>query len=72
MVAPSYLLHHPAHGFRKNLLIYLPVQSGGQQMKKAGFSGTVRLASYFRDALDKTYASKRFELNVEKAMNVRD
>src|SRR3981081_4326868 len=27
-------------------------------MKKAGFSGTIKLAGYFRDALDKTYASK--------------
>jgi hypothetical protein len=56
----------------KSYLICMPVQSVGQQMKKAGFSGTVRLAGYFRDALDKTYSSKRFVFDVEKAMNVRD
>lgn len=56
----------------KSCLICMPVQSIGEQMKKSGLSGTVKLAGFFRDALDKTYASKRFDFNVEKAMNVRD
>jgi hypothetical protein len=56
----------------KSCLISMPVQAVGEQMKKAGFSGTIKLAGYFRDALDKTYASKRFHFDVEKSMNVRD
>ena len=56
----------------KSCLICMPVRALGEQMKKAGFSGTIKIAGYFRDALDKTYASKRFDFDVEKAMNVRD
>jgi hypothetical protein len=56
----------------KSCLICLPVQSFAQQLKTAGFSGNVRLAGYYRDALDKTYLSKEFDFDVEEGMKFKD
>jgi hypothetical protein len=46
-------------------MICMPMHSIAVALKQAGFSGTVRLAGYYRDALDKTYTSKRFKFDVE-------
>jgi hypothetical protein len=49
----------------QSCMICMPIQSIASQLKQVGFSGNVRLAGYFRDALDKTYKSKRFKFDLK-------
>jgi hypothetical protein len=46
--------------------IAVPTRDVAEALKREGFSGTINVKGYFRDALDKTYKSKAFELNAEK------
>jgi len=44
----------------------IPCRELASAVKGAGFSGRVKLTGFHRDALDKTFTSKRFEFDVDK------
>ena len=51
----------------KSCFVLIEIQLLARQLKIAGFSGTVTLNGFFRDALDKTYTGK-FDFDVEESL----
>ncbi len=49
----------------QSCMICIPLQAVRGGLQQAGFSGRIRLTGYFRDALDKTYKSKRFKFDAK-------
>jgi hypothetical protein len=51
---------------RQNCYMAVPVRDVAGALKNSGFSGTIKVKAYYRDALDQTYTSRRFKLDIDK------
>ena len=67
--SPSGTAHFP-HELKRgqNCYIVVPFRDVAEALKRADFSGTIKVKGFYRDALDKTYTSKAFKLDVEKSL----
>lgn len=52
----------------KNCIRMVPVSVAGQEMKRVGLSGIVKVRGFYRDALGVVYKSKPFKFDVDAAL----
>jgi hypothetical protein len=50
----------------QNCYMVLPKRDVAEALKRAGFSGTIKVNGFYRDTLDKTYTSGHFKVEVDK------
>jgi hypothetical protein len=50
----------------KSCMFWMSVQEVSQQLKRNGFSGTVRIKGFYRDAVDGLHSSKPFSVNIDQ------
>lgn len=64
--SPSGTAHFP-HELKRgqNCFIVVPIREVAVALKRGGFSGTIRVKGFYRDALDKRHTSGRFKVNIE-------
>jgi hypothetical protein len=55
----------------KSCFICMPFHVLAEQLKSAGFSKTIKVTGYFRDALDKRYTSKSFDFDFDTDAQTR-
>ena len=64
--SPSGTAHFP-HELKRgqNCYIVVPIREVAEALKRADFSGTIKVKGFYRDALDKRYTSGRFKVSIE-------
>jgi hypothetical protein len=50
----------------KNLVIYREFKNMAQNINTEGFTGIIKITSFYRDQIDNIFTSKKFKFNVDE------